>query len=63
MPITCDGLSVELARSVIEIEEVLLAIIADFLMMRSTEDKTDFLTFAFYTMASTTKSTSLVWRV
>ncbi len=47
IPITWVGLCVELAKSVIEIEEVLLAIIADFFNIRSADASTDFLTFAF----------------
>lgn len=39
-------------------DEVLLAIMADFFKILSAADRTDFLTFAFSTMASTTKSTS-----
>ena len=42
----------------IEIEEVLDAMIADFFSSLSVAPKTDFLTFAFSTMASTTKSAS-----
>ena len=42
----------------IEIEEVFDAIMADFLSNLSVAPKTDFLTFAFSTMASTTKSVS-----
>lgn len=42
---------VELASSVIEIEEVLLAMMASGLSTLSNEDNTDFLTFAFSTIA------------
>lgn len=58
IPITCDGRLVAPANCVIEIEEVLLAIIADFLSILSVALRTDFFTFAFYTIAYTTKSIS-----
>ena len=51
MPITCVGLEVVLARSVIEIDDVLLAMIADFFNILSADPSTDFLTFAFSTIA------------
>lgn len=51
IPITLSDLLVELANSVIEIEEVLLAIIASGFNILSNDDNTDFLTFAFYTIA------------
>lgn len=63
IPITCPGLSVALAKSVIEIDEVLLAKMADFFTTLSTDAKTDFFTLEFSTIASTTKSTSLSWSV
>jgi hypothetical protein len=47
MPITCLDRLVELASSVIEIEEVLLAMIAVGLRILSKAVKTDFFTFAF----------------
>jgi hypothetical protein len=47
IPITWLGLWVALAKSVIEIEEVLLARIAVFFNILSAEESTDFLTFEF----------------
>lgn len=47
IPMTWLGLLVELANSVIEIEEVLLAIMADFFKILSAAERTDFFTFAF----------------
>ena len=47
IPITWVGLVVALARSVIDIEDVLLARIADFFNILSAEESTDFFTFAF----------------
>lgn len=46
-----------------EIDEVLLAMTADFFKIRSAEVSTDFLTLAFSRIASTTKSTSFFCRV
>lgn len=51
MPITLSDLLVELASSVIEIEDVLLAMIASGFNILSSDDKTDFLTLAFSTIA------------
>lgn len=51
MPMTLSERLVELASSVIEIEEVLLAMMASGLRTLSNEDSTDFLTFAFSTIA------------
>jgi hypothetical protein len=51
IPITLSDLFVELASSVIEIDEVLLAIIASGFRMLSREERRDFLTFAFYKIA------------
>lgn len=51
MPMTLSERLVELASSVIEIEEVLLAMMASGLRTLSNEDNTDFLTFAFSTIA------------
>jgi hypothetical protein len=59
MPMTWDERWVELASYVNEIEEVLLAMIALGFRTLSRLPKTDFLTLAFSTIASTTKSTSL----
>lgn len=47
IPITCPGLLVALASCVIEMDEVLLAMIADFFNTLSAAERTDFLTFAF----------------
>lgn len=47
IPMTWVGLLVALAKSVIEIEEVLLARMADFLSTLSADASTDFFTFAF----------------
>ena len=58
MPITWLALEVEVASYVMDIEEVFEAIMADFFNNLSVALNTDFLTFEFSTMASTTKSTS-----
>ena len=42
-------------------EDVLLAIMADFFSIRSADASTDFLTLAFSTIAYTTKSTSFFY--
>ncbi len=51
IPITWWGRLVELASSVIEMDEVFEAIIAWGLRTLSNDERTDFFTFAFYTMA------------
>jgi hypothetical protein len=51
IPITLSDLLVEPANSVIEIDDVLLAIIASGFNILSSEDSNDFLTFAFSTIA------------
>lgn len=51
IPITLSDLCVELASSVIEIEEVLLAIMASGLSILSRLPNTAFFTFAFSTIA------------
>ena len=51
IPMTLSDLFVEPASSVIEIDEVLLAMIASGFNILSSEDSNDFLTFAFSTMA------------
>ena len=51
IPITCGGLFVALASCVIEMEEVLLAIIAYGLRILSKADRTDCFTLRFSTIA------------
>ncbi len=51
MPITLSGRFVALASSVIEIEDVFDARIASGLRILSNEERTDFFTLAFYTIA------------
>ena len=51
IPITLSDLLVELANYVIEIDDVFDAIIASGLRTLSNDERTDFLTFAFSTIA------------
>jgi len=51
IPITLSDLLVELANSVMEIDDVFDAMIASGLRTLSNDERTDFLTFAFSTMA------------
>jgi hypothetical protein len=51
MPMTLSDLLVELASSVMEMEEVLLAMMAYGFNTLSREERSDFLTLAFSTMA------------